>query len=40
MIPVMVGYDGALPKFLGFVLDDKVTVSFHAVARPGNAVTK
>jgi polyisoprenoid-binding protein YceI len=24
-----------IPKFLWFVLDDKVTVSFHAVARPG-----
>jgi len=53
MIPVMVGYDGALltadgtaaftltefsipvPKFLWFVLDDKVTVTFHAVAKPG-----
>jgi polyisoprenoid-binding protein YceI len=24
-----------IPKFLWFVLDDKVTVNFHAVARPG-----
>jgi hypothetical protein len=24
-----------VPKFLWFVLDDKVTVTFHAVAKPG-----
>jgi len=29
-----------IPKMLWFVLDDKVTVNFHAVANPGNPGTK
>ena len=30
-------YSIPIPKFLWFVLDDKVTVHFHAVAKPGTA---